>query len=761
MVERGAAARRLRTFRRSATPVPSTRSSAPFPANVPADHELSLGELIQVLYRRRWLLLGTMLLAGLAGMLFVAAATPIYVARALVIVEPDTMAMGGATVAPAGQTLDSAAVDSQVQIMASRSLAREVIGHLKLADDPELTRRPPDRWAPLRHLLPAGNAASVGGRGVGEREASPPLDVVGRFLEHLSVRREGKSHAIAVSFRSTDPEKAARVANKVAELYMVGQLSRKYDAARRASGWLDQQLVTLKRQLDEAEAALQAHLQATERARGEGFGVDGAEIAELNRELIAASAERAAKESRLARLRRLIAAGEVVLAPGEIGSAPLLDNLNALRAELLRREAELAARYGERHPKLLDVRAEKAEVETRIGQAHHALLRQVESEAEAARAKERALTQHLQDLKAKALRQEETAQRGRDLEHEVALNRRLYEEHLAQSRANADRVTIQEPDARVISEAVPPTVPSSPKPKLVLSLSLTAGLLLGLGLVYAVEAGETGFRTARAVEVLLGLPVLALVPAFDPSKHEGTPPQDYPLERPRSRHAEALRELLAAILVRQPEPRADGPLPARILLVTSALPEEGKSTLTLSLARVAAMEGLRVLVVDADMRNPSLRPLTGLKPGPGLVEALRREVPLRTAVSRDPRGPAMLLPGSDARMEQPTRLLGPDGLGALLQTVRRSFDLILIDSAPLIAVADAKLIAKGVDSVLFVVRYAKTRADFCEQALHGLKESGAEVAGVVLTQVDLRAYVERGAADAGFAYAKLGRYYAD
>ena len=217
----------------------------------PIDDELSLVELLQVVHRRRWLLLGCMLLAGLAGMGAIAAITPVYDARALLVIEPDG-GRTGATVATPSQTPDSASVDSQVQILASRSLAREVIGQLGLASDTELTGAADGGAGLLGRLLPASLARPK------PPDAAPPVDVVGRFLERLAVKREGKSHVIAVAYRSGDPEKAARIANRLAERYMAGQLSRKDAAARRQSGWFDDQLQALKGQLDGAEAALAA-----------------------------------------------------------------------------------------------------------------------------------------------------------------------------------------------------------------------------------------------------------------------------------------------------------------------------------------------------------------------------------------------------------------------------------------------------------------------------------------------------------------------
>jgi succinoglycan biosynthesis transport protein ExoP len=487
------------------------------------------------------------------------------------------------------------------------------------------------------------------------------------------------------------------------------------------------------------------------------LGAEPGEFAALNGQVVAAAVERSGKEATLERVRQLVERGNPGAAVGELGTSPLLANLSALKAELLRREAELTAQYGARHPKILDVRAEKALLEARLQEEQRALLRQLGSEVERARAKERTLAGKLAELKDKALRRDDTAQRLQELEHEVELSRRLHEAHLAGAAAGERPAESQEPDARVISEAVPPGEPSWPRPRLVLSLSLTGGLLLGIAALYLAEAGDKGFRSAREVEEALGLSTLALVPKLDPGRSKGVAPQDYPLERPRSRYAEALRELLGGILRRGAGEAATG---GRTVLVTSALPREGKSTLTLSLARVAAAEGLRVLVVDADLRKPSLHELAGLRAGAGLVEVLRRELPLAEVFVTDPRAPLKLLPGSQ-RLVQPTRLLRAEGLGVLLTALRRSFDLVLVDSAPLVAVADPRLIAGRVDKVLLAVRYGETKQAFCRSCLQGLAESGAVLAGVVLTQVDLRRHAGSFARDAGVSAEGLRAYYSD
>ena len=637
-----------------------------------------------------------------------------------------------------------------MQILGSRSLARETLTALGLDTRSRAERGRPSGHGPLARFLPRQTA-------VGPAPGRSTLSA--EFLDRLSVKREGKSHVIALGWSSRDAAKAAAVANKLAELYMAGQLARKDVASRRQSGRFDEQLVTMKGRVAAAETALAEFRARSEAVRADSLGADPGEIAGLDGQLVVATVARAGREQLLERLRQLVESGEEAMPMGELGGSPMLDNLLALKAELLRREAEFAGQYGKRHPKIQAIRAEKAELDA----AHR---RGAQGRAAAVRGRGRPRARRRADPGRQARRAEgqgAAARGGRRPDGRAGARGRAQPPavRILPARASTEERPLPAgaPDARLISEAVAPVTPSWPKPKLILSLTLTGGLLLGLAAMYLVETGQRGLRSEREVAEILGVPTLALVPRLEGPRRAGIAPQDYALDRPRSRYAEALREVLTGLILRRPD-EAAAETRGRVVLVTSALPGEGKSTLTLSLARAAAAEGLRVMVVDADLRRPTLHELVGLKQGAGLVEVLRREVSLAEVLATDPRAPLKLLPGSK-RMSQPTRLLGQDGIGALLTALRPAFDLILVDSAPLVAVVDAKLVAKLADSVLFLIRWGRTRRDFCELSLRGLRESGATIAGAVLTQVDLRRHARSGAGDAGFAYARLGEYYSD
>ena len=294
--------------------------------------------------------------------------------------------------------------------------------------------------------------------------------------------------------------------NRLGELYIAGQLARKAAAFRRQSGRFDDQLLALRGRVESAEAALGGFLAQSGATRTEGLGADPVEIAGLDGQLIAASVARAGREAVLERLRRVIDSGAEAMAMGEVGGSSMLDNLLALKAELLRREAELAGRYGERHPKIQDLQAEKAKLDWRIREERRGALRQYEGEVARARASERLLAAKLEELKGRALRREADAGRSAALEREIELSRRLYETYLARASAEDRPMPVGAPDARMISEAVPPVTPAYPKPKLILSLTLTGGLLLGLAAQVDLRrharsgAGDAGFAYARLGE---------------------------------------------------------------------------------------------------------------------------------------------------------------------------------------------------------------------------------------------------------------------
>jgi capsular exopolysaccharide synthesis family protein len=434
---------------------------------------------------------------------------------------------------------------------------------------------------------------------------------------------------------------------------------------------------------------------------------------------------------------------------------PALQQLHILRVETVRREAELAAQFGGRHPRLLDARRDLAELDRRIVEEHRALLRELEGEAAIARRREATLARELERLESSAGDGARTDHELRALTAEVELERRVYAA-LLERVETAGGAPVGEVAAAALARAVAPAFPDFPDPRVVLTVSLAVSLLVAGLAVYLAELRETGLHGRGEVETELGLPCLALVPRLRHGR--GRPaPHDYLVERPQSRFAEALRGVLASLVAE----RTHGA--GRVLLIASALPAEGKTTLALALGRLAALEGLKTLLIDADFRRPMVHATLGAKPLPGFPELLRGELTLADALRQDPRTPLRLLPGN-RRVGQPIRLLGEAGAKPLLARLSAEFDLVILDTAPLAAVSDARLLALAADRVLMVARWQSTPRAAVAQALAAMRDLGpgaATLAGVVLNDVDLARQAAAGWADAGVGPARLAGYYTD
>jgi len=337
----------------------------------------------------------------------------------------------------------------------------------------------------------------------------------------------------------------------------------------------------------------------------------------------------------------------------------------------------------------------------------------------------------------------------RELEREAQASRTVYESFLQRYHELSDQGRLETSDVRIVSNATPPEAPSSPNVPLGVAIAVLVGLFAGVGLAVLLEAVDDGVKSAAEAEQKLGVPTIASIPIvdrkalrlLDPNERH---PAGFVAARPMSGFAEAFRVLKTAIAYSNIDEHQ------RVLAVVSALPGEGKTTCALSLARISAMSGMRVLLIDCDLRRHSLNELLNIAPERGLLQVLTGEVPWRDVVGYDEVSGAHVLPIAP-RAFTPRDVFGSQAMRHLLSEVRGLYELVILDCAPILALSDSRVIATLADGVVMIVRWNKTSVRTVGEALDQLESTGAKVLGLSLNCLDPRGLGLRHYAD--------GRYY--
>jgi succinoglycan biosynthesis transport protein ExoP len=711
------------------------------------------------IFRRRLQLFGAMVVViFIPAVIYTYQATPRYTASASVMLDVRKENVLNVGDVLSSLPMDSAVVDSEVEVLKSRSLAERVVAKLNLDQDPEFNASllPKKNW-----IQSLARSAAPGGAGQ-SRVATIQLHdrVVDKVMGHLDVKRSGLTYLIKVSFESTRPAKAAQIANAFADLYLLEQLNAKFDATRQANTWLSERLDQLRGQVQQAEAAVQQYRIANNLMSAQGATLTEQEISGLNGQAAAARASQAEQEARLSIARAQMAAGSTGGDVGEALESPVVQRLRQQRSEQSAKVADLQGRYGERHPELLKARRELADIDAQIQQEIQRVISNVEAQARVARERTASIEGSVARSRGVLAGNSRAMVRLSELERNAEAVRTLYESFLGRFKQTSAQEGIEQSDARVISLARIPTSASYPRKSLNLAIGLVVALCGGMGAVLLAEMLNSGLFTAEDVERDLDIPCVASVPTLASTlddvkgKARRLSPADYVVERPLSSFAEAFRNLRAAVLFSRMGDKV------QIVAITSSLPGEGKTTTAICLARTAALAGSRVMLIDCDLRQRSINALLPGEPKIGLIEVLNGSAQLADAAVLDSSSGATLLPLAKSAYT-PKDVFSSPAMRNLLSELRSTYDLIILDTAPVLPIADTRVLAPLADTVVVLTRWRKTQRKAVEATLNLLRLSNAHVAGVALSQVDLRAQSRYGYGDPGYYYKSYRKYYGD
>ena len=682
------------------------------------EHTFDLRQYLNFVWRNWKFIVSVTAFVFLIGVIYLVRATPLYTASTQVLLEQREHAPGLNALVNDARIDDSELyLENQLAILRSDSLLRRVVIKEGLA--PPSTNE--------------SGAATQNKDGSASAEGAI-IDGINRLRGVLGVLRSGQAQVLNIAITWEDPVRAAQLANAVADAYVVDQLDARLESAKRASGWLSDRLVELRQQLRNSEEAVATFRKEHGLTRsGPTVALNDQQLADLNSKLIAARTDAAEKKSRVGFVADL-AAGKKTLdsLPDSFQStAGVMGSLRSKLADASQREADLLARYNSRHPAVVNVEAEKRDIERSIAAETQRMAESVKSEYALAKARLDAMEQSMRQATGQGELDNDDTVRLRELERTAAVNKTLFEDFLQKAKITDEQSTFRARDVRVIMPAQAGGQ-SFPNTQRVLLIALLAGLGLGVGGAYAKETLKAGFTTPREIEEALGIPVLSSVRQMKKSQlvndGKSVPLPFYQMHYPISPFSEAIRTLRSSIHM------SDVDQPPKVIQVTSARPGEGKTTIAMSLAISAAFAGLKVVLVDADLRRPSTSRFFKLEQEEGLVDVLTGAATADSVLRFYKDLKLTVIPAGSKSLNAPD-VLGSERMKGLISRLRETFDYVVLDTPPVGPVVDAIIVANLADKTIFVVQWASTPRELIETSIQRLSTQ-KRVAGVVFNRVN-------------------------
>jgi len=675
---------------------------------------------------------------------------PTYTATASVMMDPRTMRTTPDQDVLSDLPPDAATVDTEVEILRSNSLGDRVLRSLQLDQDPEFN--------------PSLNGSHFFGliKDKPDDRRLTPLEAQGRHeailnnvLSRLTVARSGATRIITISFTSTSPEKAARIANEWARLYLSQQLETKFQATKEANDWLNSRLGDLRAQVEEAETAVQQYkISHNLLAVSADNTLGQQQITTLDQQLAGVKVDRAESEARLSVARRQLSTGSSGEDVGEALNSDVIKNLRAQRTTVSQRLADLQSRYGNKHPDIIKAQDQLNDIDAQIRAEIQRIMSNLEAQAEVQRQRTASLAGSVAQARGQLVGNNQAMVKLNELQRNADAVTTLYQSYLDRFKQTSSQEGIDRSDARIVSNAALPTGPSAPKIPISLALAFIGGLGAATGAVLIRRALDSGLTTAADVETVLHQPHLGNVADLASTLNRGqrATPAQYVVDKPLSVFSEGFRIMRAALIYSRIGHDV------KVIAVTSSLPGEGKTTTSVCLARVMALSGQSVVVVDCDLRRRSINQyITGPVEG-GLLEVLAGKTELNDVLIKDDMTNVLYLPLVESAYT-PKDVFGSEAMDHLLDRLRASFDVVILDTAPVLAVVDTRILARKADVVAMLVRWRKTQRKAAQASLELLTETGAHVCGVVLTQVNVKEQAKYGYGDSGYYYDQYKKYY--
>lgn len=750
--------------RRERETVFDNAASDSFVPSLPEDSGFDLHRLFGAIRRRKILIAGLMAISTGFATLYANQLQPLYSADALIVLEDARNNVINIDRVAQGIQHDYFTMETEAAVISSRAIASKVVDRLNLYEspfyNPALMATKPSLTASITGQIkrlvgfdapsPSETAIADPWEGLppAEKRAAMREYLADSFLDGMTVVPSLTSRLITINYVSTDPEMAARAANAAAEAYLFDQIESKGDVTAKASRWLNERVVELRDRVIESETKLEQF-----RARtglldiGEGSTLK-TQLLKLEVELSDSRTRRAEADARFAQVQTLLkdkASGESVESAAAVLDSPLIQRLREQETQIVRSLSVLSTQLRPGHPRMVLAQNELTDLRKKIRVEVDKIVRNLENELDIAKVRERNLRREVASLERQISEQGQASANMRALRAEVDANKQLYQTVLA--RFKETKVVddeVQEADARIISPASVPGGPFYPQKKLIIVAALLISAVFGISIAIGLELLDTGFRSLTHVESSTGIPGLGVIPTLDKADRHMSP-HEVAARKPNSPYSEAIRSIRTGLLLSKIDQAP------KTMLVTSSVSAEGKTSTALSIATLSARAGQRAIIVDCDMRHPSVHVVLGVPNEVGLSNYLTGQNNLDEVIDID------LVTGvhyiaAGGRNPHPMDLLNSQQMKALIALLAQQYDMVVLDTPPLLAVSDTLVLARHVEKSIFVVRWEKTRRDTVAAALRQFVDAGADIAGLVMTQVDFKKQARYGQSDSGYQY---------
>jgi len=704
-------------------------------------HESPVREYIRILLKRKWTIIGCLVTIFSVVAIASLKLPKVYQAVGTIEIDKPDASLNFQNSATFNlDYFDPTELETDMKKLQSDSLALQVSQELHLDRGAELAGQAPP--APSLDLAPDTL----------QNDSPRAAAMVGNFKGNLKVSLVPNTRIIEVRYTDQNPQAAALAVNTLMQTYVDENRRSRYDATMDASKWLAGQLVDMQMKVESSQEELVRYQKEHEiLGIDEKQNITMAKLDELNKQLTAAESERMDKEA----LYRVVESGdpdaiasnagglEDLAGGGSQSASTLLESLRTKQADIKIQAADLSTQFGPSYPKLTQLNNQLKEIDAQIRAEMKKIASKFRGEYTTALQRENMLRDAFEKQKQQANKLNESAIRYNMLKRDADTYRTLYEGILQKLKEAGVSAGLKSNNFRIVDTARSPTGPIEPNIPRNLMFALVLGLASGVGLAFLLEGLDNTVRTTEQAQMISGLPSLGMIPLGSKSAREGPNPKRLVIAtskeavelvtqvRPQSQMAESYRALRTSLLL------SNLGAPPKVIMVTSALPQEGKTTTSINCAVVLAQKGVRVLLIDADMRRPSIHKTLGMGPHSGLSNVLTGSTTLEQAITRTAILPNLFVLAAGTPPPNPAELLASSNMRDKLAELREQYDHIVIDTPPSLSVTDAVVLSPRADAVVLVIRSGQTTKQALRRSRDILTQVNAKVVGVLLNAVDL------------------------